>query len=85
MHFQKYFSKMSNSNIITEPDKENEVFIISKLDYLQKMKAIISDDSYYQELGKKTREDSLSKYLRKLRRDEIIADVTFHNCNILPA
>lgn len=41
--FSKVFFK-DDSNIITEPDKENEVFIISKLDYLQKMKAIISDD-----------------------------------------
>ena len=42
--FSKVFFK-DDSNIITEPDKENGVSIISKLDYLQKMKAIISDDS----------------------------------------
>ena len=42
--FSKVFFK-DDSNIITELDKENGVFIISKLDYLKKMKAIISDDS----------------------------------------
>ena len=38
--FSKVFFK-DDSNIITEPGKGNRVFIISKLDYLQKMKAIM--------------------------------------------
>ncbi|XP_078382309.1 uncharacterized protein LOC144664995 [Oculina patagonica] len=49
------------------------------------MKQLISDDTKFKPLTQnptKCREDSLSTYLRKLRKDKIIDDTTFHK--ILP-
>ena len=69
-----------------EPDKGNGVVIISRLDYLSKMKHLISDTTKFKELQHnptKSREESLSSYLRKLRKDKIIDDATFYK--ILPS
>ena len=67
-----------DSIIITKPDKGNGVVImISRLDYLNKMKHLISDTTKFKELQHnltKSREESLSTYLRKLRKDKIIDD-----------
>ena len=75
-----------DSIIITKPDKGNGVVIISRLDYLNKMKHLISDTTKFKELQHnptKFREESLSTYLRKLRKDRIIDDATFYK--ILPS
>ena len=67
--------------MITKPDKGNGVVIISRIDYLNKMKNLISDTTKFKELQHnptKSREESLSTYLRKLRKDTIIDDVTFY-------
>ena len=67
-------------------DKGNGVVIISRLDYLNKMKHLISDTTKFKELQHnptKSREESLSTYLRKLRKDKIIDDATFYK--ILPS
>ena len=72
--------------MITKPDKGNGVVIISRLDYLNKMKNLISDTTKFKELQHnptKSREESLSTYLRKLRKDTIIDDATFYK--ILPS
>ena len=72
--------------IITKPDKGNGVVIISRLDYLNKMKHLISDTTKFKELRHnptKSREESLSTYLRKLRKDKIIDVATFYK--ILPS
>ena len=77
--------RRDDSIIITKPDKGNGVVIVNKLDYLNKMKQLISDDSKFRQLQHnptKSREDSLSTYLRKLRKDGVIDDTTFHR--ILP-
>ena len=74
-----------DSIIITKPDKGNGVVITSRLDYLNKMKHLISDTTKFKELRHnptKSREESLSTYLRKLRKDKIIDDATFYK--ILP-
>ena len=63
-----------DSIIITKPDEGNGVVIKSRLDYLKKMKYLISDKTKFKELKHnptKSREDSLSAYLRKLRNDKI--------------
>lgn len=60
--------------------------MVNKLDYLLKMNSIVSDESKFKELinnPTKSREDSLSSYLRKLKSQKIIDDVTFHK--ILPS
>ena len=60
--------------------------IVNKLDYLKKMKLLISDESKFKKLSHnptKSREDSLISYLRKLRRDGIIDDVTLQK--IIPS
>ena len=60
--------------------------MISRLDYLNKMKHLISDTTKFKELQHnltKSREESLSTYLRKLRKDKIIDDATFYK--ILPS
>ena len=76
-----------DSIITTKPDKGNGVVImISRLDYLNKMKHLISDTTKFKELQHnltKSREESLSTYLRKLRKDKIIDDATFYK--ILPS
>ena len=67
--------RKDDSIIITKPDKGNGVVIISRLDYLNKMKHLISDTTKFKELQHnptKSREESLSSYLRKLRKDKII-------------
>ena len=69
-----------------KPDKGNGIVIVSRLDYLNKMKQLISDDTKFKQLKHNptiSREESLSTYLRKLRNDKIIDDATFHN--ILPS
>ena len=75
-----------NSIIITRPDKGNGVVIINRLDYLNKMKQLISgDDSKFKKWScnpTKSRENSLISYLRNLKRDGIIDAATFRK--ILP-
>ena len=75
-----------DSIIITKPDQGNGVVIVSRLDYLNKMKKLISDGTKFKQLKQnstKSREENLSAYLRKLKKDGgIIDDVTFHK--ILP-
>ena len=71
--------------IITKPDKGNRVVIINKLDYLNEMKLLVSDETKFKKLAQnptKSREDSLISYLRKLKKDKIIVDAPFHT--ILP-
>ena len=71
--------------IITKPDKGNGVVIVNKLDYLNKMKLLVSDETKFKKLTQnptKSREDSLISYLRKLKKDKIVDDATFHK--ILP-
>lgn len=75
-----------DSIIITKPDKGNGVVIVNKLDYLNKMKQLISDETKFKKLTHnptKSREDSLISYLRKLRRDGIIDEVTLQR--IMPS
>ena len=78
--------RRDDSIIITRPDKGNGVVIVSRLDYLNKMKKLISDGTKFKLLKlnpTKSREESLSAYLRKIKKDGIIDDVTFHK--ILPS
>ena len=78
--------RRDDSIIITRPDKGNGVVIASRLDYLNKMKKLISDGTKFKQLEHnptKSREESLSAYLRKIKKDGIIVDVTFHK--ILPS
>ena len=78
--------RKDDSIIITRPDKGNGIVIVSKHSYLQKMKTLISDDSKFKELTNnptKARENSLSSYLRKLRKDKVIDDATLRK--ILPS
>ena len=78
--------RRDDSIIITRPDKGNGVVIVSRLDYLNKMKKLISDGTKFKQLKHnptKSREESLSAYLRKIKKDGIIDDVTFHK--ILPS
>ena len=75
-----------DSSIITKPDKGNGVVIVNRLDYLNKMKLLISDETKFKPLSQnptKSREDSLSTYLRKLKKDGIIDGTTFQK--ILPS
>ena len=77
--------RRDDSIIITKPDKGNGVVIINKLDYLNKMKLLVSHETKFKKLAQnptKSREDSLISYLRKLKKDKIIDDATFHT--ILP-
>ena len=77
--------RRDDSMIITKPDKGNGVVIINKLDYLNKMKLLVSDETKFKKLAQnptKSREESLISYLRKLKKDKIIDDATFHT--ILP-
>jgi len=77
--------RSDDSIIITRPDKGNGVVIVSRIDYLNKMK-LISDGTKFKQLKQnptKSREESLSVYLRKLEKDGIIDDATFHK--ILPS
>ena len=69
--------RKDDSIIITKPDKGNGVVIVNKLDYLNKMKLLVSDETKFKKLTQnptKSREDSLISYLRKLRKD----DAAFH-------
>ena len=69
-----------DSIIITKPDKGNGIVIVSKLDYLNKMKLLLSDSTKFKLLSHnptEAREDSLSSYLRKLKKDGIIDDTVF--------
>ena len=70
-----------NSIIITRRDKGNGVVIINRLDYLNKMKQLISgDDSKLRKLSHnptRSIENSLISYLWDLKRDGII-DARLH-------
>ena len=77
--------RKGDSIIVTTPDKGNGVVIINKLDYLNTMKLLVSDETKFKKPTQnptKSREDSLISCLRKLRNDKIIDDATFHT--ILP-
>ena len=77
--------RSDDSIIITKPDKGNGIVIVSRLDYLNKMKQLLSDNTKFKPLTSnptKAREESLSSYLRKLRKDGIIDDAVFQK--ILP-
>ena len=57
-----------------------------RLDNLNKMKKLTSNSTKFKHLRQnptKSREESLSAYLRKIKKDGIIDDVTFHK--ILPS
>jgi len=74
-----------DSIIITKPDKGNGIIIVSRLDYLNKIKQLLSDNTRLKPLTynpTKAGEESLSSYLRKLGKDEIIDDTVFRK--ILP-
>lgn len=74
------------TTIIKKPDKANCVVTVSELDYLNKMKQLISDQPTFKKLrhnSMKSREDSLIAYLLKLRQDNIIDDATLQK--ILPS
>ena len=61
--------RSDDSIIITKPDKGNGIVIVSRLDYLNKMKQLLSDNTKFKPLTSnptKAREESLSSYLRKL-------------------
>ena len=78
--------RSDDSIIITKPDKGNGIVIVSRLDYLNKMKQLLSDNTKFKPLTSnptKAREESLSSYLRKLRKDGIIDDAVFQK--ILPS
>jgi len=63
--------RSDDSIIITRPDKGNGVVIVSRLDYLNKMKKLISDGTKFKQLKHnptKSREESLSVYLHKLKK-----------------
>ena len=63
------------SIIITKPDKGNGVVIVTRYDYLNKMKQLISDGTKFKLLSHnptKSRENSLISYLRGLKRDCIM-------------
>ena len=73
--------RKDDSIIVTTPDKGDGVIIVNKLDYLNKMKLLISNETKFKKLTQnptKSREDSLISYLRKLKKDKIIDDATFH-------
>ena len=77
--------RSDDSIIITKPDKGNDNVIVSRLDYLNKMKHLLSDNTKFKSLTHnptKAREESLFSYLRKLRKDRIIDDSVFQT--ILP-
>ena len=75
-----------NSIIMTRPDKGNGVVIVKRLDYLNKVKQLISgDDSKFRRLSHnltRSRENNLISYLRNLKRDSIIDAATLRK--ILP-
>ena len=73
---------MTASSIIAKPDKGNGVVIVSRLDYLNKMKQLISDNTKFKQLKQNPTKSSISAYLRKLSNEKIIDDATFHK--ILP-
>ena len=71
--------RKDDSIIITKHDKGNGIVIVNKFDYLNKMKLIIRDESKFKRLKEnptKARENSLIIYLRKLKRDGVIDEVT---------
>ena len=77
--------RSDDSIIITKADKGNGSVIVSRLDYLNKMKQLLSDNTKFKPLTNnptKAGEDSLSSYLRKLRKDGLIDDTVFQK--ILP-
>ena len=64
--------RSDDSIIITRPDKGNGVVIVSRLDYRNKMKKLISDGTKFKQLKQhstKSREESLSGYLCKIKKD----------------
>ena len=64
------------------------VVIISRLDYLNKMKHLISDTTKFKELQHnptKSREESLSTYLRKLRKDRMQLFIKSYRVDLLLA
>ena len=59
---------------------ENGGVIANKIDYLNKMKRLISDETKFKKLSQKptkSRETSLISYLPNLNRDGIIHDAIF--------
>ena len=64
-HFQALKSLRTNKNIIiTRPDKGNSVCILNRVDYVSKMKAVLSDPSKFIELG------PVEKYDKTLRHQK---------------
>lgn len=60
--------RKDNSIITAKPDKGNGIVIINRIDYLNKMKLLISDEATWKKDDHNqtwSREDSLTSYLRK--------------------
>ena len=76
--------RSDDSIIITRPDKGNGVVIVSRLDYRNKMKKLISDGTKFKQLKQhstKSREESLSGYLCKIKKDGMM---TQHSTRFYP-
>ena len=74
--------RKDDSTIITKPDKGNGRVIFNEPDYLNKMKQLILMAQSSRHNPTISREDSLTSYLHKLKRDKVIDDATLQK--ILP-
>ena len=74
-------NRQNDSIIITKPDKGNGIVIVNKLEFVNKMKQSISDETKSKKNKKqnptKSRENTLLTYLCKLRKDGILHDGIF--------
>ena len=71
--------RKDDSTIITKLDKGNGSVIFNEPDYLSKMKQLILMAKGFKKLTHNltiSREDSLTSYLHKLKRDKVIDDAT---------
>ena len=74
--------RKDDSTIITKPEKGKGSVILNEPDYLSKMKQLILIAKGFKKLTHNltiSREDSLTSYLHKLKRDKVIDDATLQN------
>ena len=86
----RYFKNSLAASLLSNMEKVSSTYLYQSvgwnLDYLNKMKQLLSDNTKFKPLTSnptKAREESLSSYLRKLRKDGIIDDAVCQK--ILPS
>ena len=84
-HFTQQFLRNNSNILVTKADKGNEVVIMERLDYQNKMDLLLNDTGTYKKLDKNhinKIKDKCKEIVKKCKMKEYILEQTFRSLNI---